>query len=150
YTGTIGSQPTVSDVEQKNAGHTWSLQHAGGPLFITYYDDYYGDNQGPGTRLCVEALRCVADTSVTVMVPGTTAWTDSGIDVAAGTRVIISASGSIQYGSLAAQITDPNGGNYDGQTSLAGDVLPPPTITVSLIGKVGGTTDVGTGVPLPE
>jgi hypothetical protein len=52
--GTIGSQPTVTDVEQKNAGHTWSFQHAGGPLFITYYDDYYGDNQGPGTRLCID------------------------------------------------------------------------------------------------
>jgi hypothetical protein len=51
--GLVGSLPSVAAVEQDNAGHTWSIQHAGGPLFITYLDDYYGDNQGPGTQLCI-------------------------------------------------------------------------------------------------
>jgi hypothetical protein len=53
-TGLVGSLPTVADVEQQNAGHTWTFQHAGGPLLVTFYDDYYGDNQGPGTLLCLD------------------------------------------------------------------------------------------------
>ena len=53
-TGLVGSLPTVAAVEQQNAGHTWTFQHAGGPLLVTFYDDYYGDNQGPGTRLCID------------------------------------------------------------------------------------------------
>jgi hypothetical protein len=63
-TGTVGRQPTVADVERLNAGHTWPLQHGGGPLGITYYDDYYGDNQGPGTRLCLDVPVCAAGQSV--------------------------------------------------------------------------------------
>ena len=53
-TGLVGAMPTVAAVEQQNAGHTWTFQHAGGPLLVTFYDDYYGDNQGPGTLLCID------------------------------------------------------------------------------------------------
>ncbi len=51
--GLVSDLPSVAAVEEANAGHTWDVHHAGGPLFITYLDDYYGDNQGPGTRLCI-------------------------------------------------------------------------------------------------
>lgn len=45
---------SVDDVEQANHGHTWPLDHAGGELSITLYDDIYTDNVGPGTKLCIE------------------------------------------------------------------------------------------------
>jgi hypothetical protein len=51
--GLVGAQGSVHAVEQANAGHDWTFQHAGGPLFITYLDDYYGDNQGPGSVFCI-------------------------------------------------------------------------------------------------
>jgi hypothetical protein len=51
--GLVDDLPSVAAVEQDNAGHTWAVQHTGGPLFITYLDDYYGDNQGPGSQLCI-------------------------------------------------------------------------------------------------
>jgi hypothetical protein len=51
--GLVGSLPSVAAVEQANAGHAWTFQHAGGPLFIAYVDDYYGDNQGPGSVFCI-------------------------------------------------------------------------------------------------
>jgi hypothetical protein len=46
---------SVEDVEQSNRGHTWPLQHTGGELSITLYDDVYEDNLGPGTQLCISA-----------------------------------------------------------------------------------------------
>ncbi len=52
---TVGNLPTVAAVEQANVGHTWTLAHAGGPLFITYYDNDYGGNVGPGTQFCIDA-----------------------------------------------------------------------------------------------
>jgi hypothetical protein len=56
--GTFGGVGwSVADVERANAGHTWSIEHAGGPLFITYVDNDYSDNQGPGTRFCVDVAR---------------------------------------------------------------------------------------------
>lgn len=51
--GLVAGLPSVAAVEQANAGHRWTFQHAGGPLFITYIDDYYGDNEGPGSVFCV-------------------------------------------------------------------------------------------------
>jgi hypothetical protein len=45
---------TIADVEMKNKGHTWALEHPeAGELFIVLYDDLYEDNEGPGTRYCV-------------------------------------------------------------------------------------------------
>ena len=50
---------------------------------------------------------------------------------------------------MSAQVTGANGGNFDGTEFFPTSVLPS-AITVSLIGKIGGTTAVGTGTPLPE
>jgi formylglycine-generating enzyme required for sulfatase activity len=49
-----GMEPSVAATEQANAGLTWTITTTGGPLFITYYDDYYGDNAGPGSQLCID------------------------------------------------------------------------------------------------
>jgi hypothetical protein len=46
---------SLAEVEQANRGHTWPLEHAGGELFITLYDDDYHDNSGPGSRLCISS-----------------------------------------------------------------------------------------------
>lgn len=51
--GITGWGGTIAEVEEANRGHTWPLEHAGGELYITLYDDYYGDNSGPGSRFCI-------------------------------------------------------------------------------------------------
>jgi hypothetical protein len=50
--GLVGGA-TIADVEAANRGYTWPLEHAGGELHVTLYDDYLGDNAGPGTQLCI-------------------------------------------------------------------------------------------------
>lgn len=85
----------------------------------------------------------------TVQVPVTAPWFDTGVDVPAGARLTISASGTARYGTDPRQITDANGGNFDGQKFFASSVLPN-TIIVSLIGKLGGSVAVDTGTPLLE
>jgi hypothetical protein len=71
-----------------------------------------------------------------LQVQGDTPWTDTGADVTPGTEVVIHATGKVRYGTLAAQITDPNGGNFDGQQFFATAVLPKAKVC-SLIGRVG-------------
>ncbi len=82
-------------------------------------------------------------------VPSTAAWTDTGLDIFAGTELAITATGVVQYGPMGVQVTGPDGGNWDGQKFLPQAVLSN-TVVVSLIGKIGGTTDIGTGTPVPE
>lgn len=101
------------------------------------------DEAGPdGDDSCVSSDSHLA-------LPSNAPWTDTGVDVLAGSRLIISVSGMVRYGPNASQTTDANGGNYDGTKFFADSVLPN-AVTVSVIGKVGGTTMVGSGTPLPE
>ena len=51
----FGASGTVTEVEEANRGHTWPLEHAGGELYVTLYDDDFRDNSGPGSRFCVAA-----------------------------------------------------------------------------------------------
>jgi hypothetical protein len=53
--GILAYGGTIAEVEAANRGHTWPLEHAGGELFITLYDDDYHDNLGPGSRFCISA-----------------------------------------------------------------------------------------------
>lgn len=46
---------TIEDVESANRGHTWSLDHDGGELYVTLYDDLVDDNSGPGSTFCVRS-----------------------------------------------------------------------------------------------
>jgi hypothetical protein len=51
--GLIGGD-SIDDVENANRGYAWPpLTHVGGELYITLYDDYFGDNSGPGVKLCI-------------------------------------------------------------------------------------------------
>lgn len=82
-------------------------------------------------------------------VPNNVPWMDTGIDVGAGNQLTITATGSVVYGPFAEQVTDANGGDFTGQQFFPTAVYPT-TIIVSLIGKTGGDTTIGTGTPLPE
>lgn len=53
--GVVGFGGTIAEVEAANRGHTWPLEHAGGELYVTLYDDDYRDNLGPGSRFCISA-----------------------------------------------------------------------------------------------
>lgn len=92
--------------------------------------------------------KCAHGTT-SAQVPSTTPWTDTGIDVTAGQRVQITATGTVRYGEKKEQVTDADGGTYTGKKFFKTAVLPD-TVVVSLIGKVGGTTAVDTGTPLVE
>ena len=95
------------------------------------------------------AQEAPAQNIYTMDVTSTVPWTDTGIYIAAGSQLDITASGIVAYGGSPGQVTDANGGNWDGQQFFQTAVLPN-TIIVSLIGKIGGTTDIGTGTPVPE
>ena len=90
-----------------------------------------------------------ATSSQAISIPGTTAWTDTGIFVPSGATLNIFASGTVRYGPVTQQVTGPNGTNYDGTQFFATAVVPNATI-VSLIGKIGGTTSIGTGTLVPQ
>lgn len=89
------------------------------------------------------------DAPVTMDVPTTAPWFDTGIDMEAGQRLRITATGTIHYGGDPQQVTDANGGHFTGKKFFPTAVYPN-TIVVSLIGKIGGTEALDTGTPLPE
>jgi hypothetical protein len=68
----------------------------------------------------------------TINVPANQAWTDSGITVNSGDRVMFQATGSINYGQSAGQTATPDGGGERRSN------YPDPSVPVgALIGKVG-------------
>lgn len=79
---------------------------------------------------------------ITIQVSSLAPWTDTGIDVDAGAEIRITASGTVHYGGLAEQVTDANGGNFDGQKFFSTAVLPS-AVVCSLIGRIGDA-------PVPE
>jgi hypothetical protein len=95
------------------------------------------------------APRAAAAPVYTLEVPANITWMDTGIYVTAGSRLDIAATGIVTYGPEYYHHTDANGVNWDGQRFMPTTVLENTTV-VSLIGKIGGTTDIGTGTPLPE
>ncbi len=106
---------------------------------------------GCGARSTLDAPtadRCAGETA-SLEVPSATPWFDTGVDVIAGQRLRITATGMVRYGENAQQVTDADGGHYTGKKLFATAVLPT-TVVCSLIGKVGGTTAIDTGAPLPE
>jgi hypothetical protein len=92
-------------------------------------------------------LPCPLETT-SVQVPSTTPWSDTGVDVTAGLYLHITATGTVTYKQDPTEAADPNGGAYDGRFYT--NAVIPSTVNVSLIGKVGGTTALGTGTLLPE
>lgn len=51
----LGPTGTVAAVEEANKGYPWPFSHVGGELHITFLDNDYSDNKGPGSRFCVSA-----------------------------------------------------------------------------------------------
>ena len=87
--------------------------------------------------------------TMSMQVPSTTPWFDTGIEVTAGQHLHITATGTVRYGGDAKQVTEANGGHHTGKKFFPAAVLPT-TVVCSLIGKVGGTAAVGTGTLLLE
>jgi hypothetical protein len=87
----------------------------------------------------------------TLSVPAASPWTDTGIDVFFGQQLSITASGTVRAGLALGGTTDANGvGPLSDGTRIVSDTVLGTTISLSLIGKVGGTTAIGTGTPLLE
>jgi PA-IL-like protein len=93
------------------------------------------------------APAAVGTSGTTIRVAANQAWTDTGLTVNQGDRVVFQASGEITYGRSAGQTATPDGGpdrrpNY-----------PVPSVPVgALIGKVGNSAPFGIGTqsqPLP-
>ena len=94
------------------------------------------------------AQEAPAQNIYTMDVTSTVPWTDTGIYIAAGSQLDITASGIVVYGWSPGQVADANGG--DSGVQFYPDTVFPNTTVISLIGKIGGTTDIGTGTPVPE
>lgn len=109
---------------------------------------------GPATILVSlvllrSAQEAPALTIYTLDVPATVPWTDTGINLTAGSQLDITATGTVHYSTSSYQVCDANGGDYTGAQFLS-DVMLPNTVCHSLVGKIGGTTAVGDGTPVPE
>ena len=92
--------------------------------------------------------------SITVGVDATIqAWQDSGLYVTASQTLTIAASGTVWYGWFGNFVT----ATPDGFTSQYGDIpqffndcLVPSARAYSLVAKIGGTAEIGTGTLVPE
>ncbi len=93
----------------------------------------------------------IAKGETTSVLGNVSSWQDAGIDVTTGQMFYVSASGNIQFGSNPISNTDPNGlgPDKDGSQRDPNAILPDATF-LSLIAKVGGTGQVGTGTPVSE
>jgi hypothetical protein len=77
-----------------------------------------------------------------VRVDAKQAWTDTGITVNAGDRVVFNASGQIAFGQGAGQTSDPNGNPAERRANY-----PDPTVPVgALIGKIGNSAPFAIGM----
>jgi hypothetical protein len=87
----------------------------------------------------------------TFNVPGTTPWFDTGIDITAGWQLRVGATGLVTYntGLPGTAVADANGGDWLGGNFFSTAVYSNAEIH-SLIGKIGGTTDLNTGNPVPS
>lgn len=80
--------------------------------------------------------------STQVRVDATQAWTDTGITVNAGDRVVFNASGQIAFGRGAGQTSDPNGNAAERRATY-----PDPSVPVgALLGKVGNSAPFAIGM----
>ncbi|HLJ92468.1 MAG TPA: hypothetical protein VKU02_04670 [Gemmataceae bacterium] len=82
-------------------------------------------------------------------------WRDTGIDVVAGERLTLATDPSTTVSFGWADVNADGigygiGSEYNGTGKGGPNAVLPDAIFLSLIGKIGGTTDVGTGVPVPE
>ena len=77
-----------------------------------------------------------------VRVDAKQAWTDTGITVNAGDRVVFNASGQIAFGRGSSQTSDPNGNPAERRANY-----PDPTVPVgALLGKIGNSAPFAIGM----
>lgn len=77
-----------------------------------------------------------------VRVDAKQAWTDTGITVNAGDRVVFNASGQIQFGQSAGQTSDPNGNAAERRANYRDPSVP----VGALLGKVGNSAPFAIGM----
>jgi hypothetical protein len=111
----------VSRVYLNPASARTAFNAAGSPSAVAT------SGQKPGTQVRVDAKQT---------------WTDTGITVAAGDRVVFNATGQIAYGQAAGQTSDPNGNPAERRANY-----PDPTVPVgALIGRVGNSAPFAIGM----
>lgn len=104
--------------------------------------------------LCIivgHALRARAQ-DFAVVVHGTNGWMDTGIDIADGSRLSLTATGVVSYGTGPGEWANAAGigpNSPDGWGWLPPPAVMPGTSGYSLIGKIGGSTSFLTGTPVP-
>ena len=165
-----GGQPQTAELAQLGAGHMLVMRDGstqqgrfvnmiGGDTLL--WDDPSGQRQTIALRevgriyLNPSSARTVFDyngatavatsgrmNGVQVRVDARQAWTDTGITVNAGDRVVFNASGQISFGQGADQTADPNGNPAERRANY-----PDPTVPVgALIGKVGNSAPFAIGM----
>ena len=81
-------------------------------------------------------------TSAPVRVDARVAWTDTGITINAGDRIAFTASGQIQFGQGAGQVSDPNGNPAERRANY-----PDPSVPVgALLGRFGNGAPFAIGM----
>lgn len=87
-----------------------------------------------------------------LQVPANVEWFDTGLDILADSRVTIIASNWVIYGVPREMISNADGLSplTDGKHAAGPGHLCDSAPSLSLVGKIGGTTEVGTGTPLPQ
>ena len=167
-----GGRPPMTEVAQLGAGHMLVMRDGstqqgrfvnmiGGDTLL--WDNAAGQRQqlalsdvsrvylNPQSARTVFAGRGRQNTAVAttgqatgtpVRVDARQAWTDTGINVNAGDRVVFNASGQIAFGRSAGQTADPNGNPAERRANY-----PDPTVPVgALLGKVGNSAPFAIGM----
>jgi hypothetical protein len=165
-----GGQPQPAELSQLGAGHMLVMRDGsaqqgrfvnmiGGDTLL--WDNQAGQRQtiairdvsrvylNPGSARTVFNYNGATAVATSGQMAGTPvrvdarqAWTDTGITVNAGDRVVFNASGQIAYGQSAGQTADPNGNGAERRANY-----PDPTVPVgALLGKVGNSAPFAIGM----
>ena len=95
-----------------------------------------------GTATNTAAGATTGQPAASVRVNGNQAWTDTGITVKEGDRIVFNASGQIAFGRGAGQTSDPNGNPAEHRANY-----PDPSVPVgALLGKIGNSAPFAIGM----
>lgn len=102
--------------------------------------------------LCLGDALLVRAQQFALVVPGTNAWMDTGIDIEAGSLLSMTATGVVSYGTGPGEWANAAGigpNAPDGWGWLPPPAVMPGTAGYSLVGKIGGGAFLLTGTPVP-
>ena len=118
-----------------SSGSTYGRSTYGGSTYGSGYDNSRPGDAGYARPSANRSGNGVLTSPNGISVPATTDWVDTGIDVRAGDMLSFSASGQVQFGTLAGQTS-----SVDGNPALKRNTYPVPAMPVGgLIGKVGNS-----------